>query len=248
MNEANRKFKYSDMEECMELGSMNASHQKQFLATFQRQRGFPKPKAASKQLVNIKVEVIQVLETGTSTEKALCEKIWKLPRGAVTLAINDCDFRASLLSAYSNKSYTFGAFFPELPCIHCNDKTVTRVRPEAIWKPEKDKMRVALMFFCGQTSCHMKLEEKQRIGYKKLAKLNQSVKDYKLYWCESCGKSEPYEGPKFFACGECKVAYYCNRECQKDNWFYHKESCEVNFRGKLSKEEQKLDVSKMYDF
>ena len=40
--------------------------------------------------------------------------------------------------------------------------------------------------------------------------------------CARCG------GPAASACGRCKSAYYCSRNCQKLDWSRHKVACEVS--------------------
>ncbi len=43
--------------------------------------------------------------------------------------------------------------------------------------------------------------------------------------CGYCGKSE-----KLLRCTKCKLASYCNRECQKKDWPSHKMSCNSNLK------------------
>ena len=31
----------------------------------------------------------------------------------------------------------------------------------------------------------------------------------------------------YFTCEKCNAAYYCSTECMTNNWFYHKEACEL---------------------
>ncbi|MDB2614073.1 zinc finger MYND domain-containing protein [Chlamydiales bacterium] len=42
--------------------------------------------------------------------------------------------------------------------------------------------------------------------------------------CESCYKHE--ESTKFQTCGECRVIYYCSRDCQIIDWQIHKKACQ----------------------
>ncbi|EZG82416.1 MYND finger protein [Gregarina niphandrodes] len=44
--------------------------------------------------------------------------------------------------------------------------------------------------------------------------------------CSNCFKTKSESGvPKLFVCGRCKKAAYCNAECQKKDWVYHKRIC-----------------------
>ena len=42
-------------------------------------------------------------------------------------------------------------------------------------------------------------------------------------FCSSCG--EDSHGRKLLACSACKMAQYCNRDCQKADWPIHKRTC-----------------------
>lgn len=61
-------------------------------------------------------------------------------------------------------------------------------------------------------------------------KMNESYIKYYEYllnsnkFCFKCGKYE-----KLLKCGKCKKAYYCNKECQKLDYKYHKIYCNNNF-------------------
>jgi hypothetical protein len=43
--------------------------------------------------------------------------------------------------------------------------------------------------------------------------------------CNHCEKFEKLDGSTLMKCQRCKIAYYCNRECQAANWKNHKTMC-----------------------
>ena len=43
--------------------------------------------------------------------------------------------------------------------------------------------------------------------------------------CHTCGKTEADIHCKLMMCGRCKIAKYCSRECQANNWREHKYEC-----------------------
>jgi hypothetical protein len=54
---------------------------------------------------------------------------------------------------------------------------------------------------------------------------SQSTVDQKS--CGHCDKIEKPQGTKLMKCQRCKLAYYCNRECQVANWKSHKKMCKA---------------------
>lgn len=50
-------------------------------------------------------------------------------------------------------------------------------------------------------------------------------KDRRL-WCYNCF-NESANGSHFSRCSKCKGAWYCNAQCQKANWKYHKKTCGI---------------------
>ena len=44
--------------------------------------------------------------------------------------------------------------------------------------------------------------------------------------CAACGSSAP-SAQKLNACSRCKIAFYCNKECQKGHWKAHKKHCKT---------------------
>ncbi|KAF8958171.1 hypothetical protein BDZ97DRAFT_1842914 [Flammula alnicola] len=51
-----------------------------------------------------------------------------------------------------------------------------------------------------------------------------------LKQCMHCHKSEG-DGVRLLSCAGCRVAHYCTRECQKNNWKDHKAACLLNQNG-----------------
>lgn len=41
--------------------------------------------------------------------------------------------------------------------------------------------------------------------------------------CKTCNKRDA----KLFRCTGCKIVYYCGRECQRVDWNYHRETCQI---------------------
>ncbi|KAI6258853.1 hypothetical protein MCOR27_006953 [Pyricularia oryzae] len=43
--------------------------------------------------------------------------------------------------------------------------------------------------------------------------------------CFTCGKTKQDTDKVPSTCGKCKGAWYCNKDCQRSHWKYHKKSC-----------------------
>jgi len=43
--------------------------------------------------------------------------------------------------------------------------------------------------------------------------------DLRCSWCLTCAETEPMR------CAKCRLVFYCNRNCQKKHWKYHKHVC-----------------------
>eukprot|EP00245_Coleochaete_scutata_P013474 TRINITY_DN548_c0_g2_i1.p1 TRINITY_DN548_c0_g2~~TRINITY_DN548_c0_g2_i1.p1 ORF type:complete len:339 (+),score=53.48 TRINITY_DN548_c0_g2_i1:105-1121(+) len=43
--------------------------------------------------------------------------------------------------------------------------------------------------------------------------------------CFNCGETNRPSGKPLLACSECRLAYYCSKECQRGDWKEHKEAC-----------------------
>ncbi|KAJ5108829.1 hypothetical protein N7456_005504 [Penicillium angulare] len=43
--------------------------------------------------------------------------------------------------------------------------------------------------------------------------------------CFYCGKTGEDTGNPMFKCGKCKVSWYCDKDCQRGHWKYHKSEC-----------------------
>jgi hypothetical protein len=52
----------------------------------------------------------------------------------------------------------------------------------------------------------------------------QATQKTALQTCAKCGRKENYIS-QFKKCTQCKVTYYCGRDCQKDDWKAHKKAC-----------------------
>ena len=71
------------------------------------------------------------------------------------------------------------------------------------------------------------LEKKEKKKQKKKDKKKQKKKDkifLQAFLCDHCFKTSTGE-KGLLKCGKCKVARYCNRECQKADWSTHKPRC-----------------------
>lgn len=66
--------------------------------------------------------------------------------------------------------------------------------------------------------------------------------------CRNCNKQGTAAGPQksLMVCSQCKQAYYCSKECQKEDWKLHKYNCTVVDDKKLvkSKETKENGISK----
>jgi hypothetical protein len=68
-------------------------------------------------------------------------------------------------------------------------------------------------------SCLVKLQS--------MARLSNDVGDAKF--CGHCGTMEKrVGGTKLLQCKQCRRAYYCNKECQVDDWKSHKKECKAS--------------------
>ena len=61
--------------------------------------------------------------------------------------------------------------------------------------------------------------------------------------CANCGK----EGAKMNACSVCKKVGYCSRDCQKQDWQFHKRVCKKPEPKKQPKGPKKQHASKGWD-
>ncbi|KAL1674369.1 hypothetical protein EV122DRAFT_282100 [Schizophyllum commune] len=69
------------------------------------------------------------------------------------------------------------------------------------------------------------------------------------------GMSKPFElpgEPRLSRCSKCKVARYCNTECQKEDWEMHKQSCKLwrtrpAEAARLMENRRRADVSSFLD-
>eukprot|EP01114_Cavostelium_apophysatum_P000590 TRINITY_DN10539_c0_g1_i2.p1 TRINITY_DN10539_c0_g1~~TRINITY_DN10539_c0_g1_i2.p1 ORF type:complete len:210 (-),score=5.80 TRINITY_DN10539_c0_g1_i2:107-712(-) len=44
--------------------------------------------------------------------------------------------------------------------------------------------------------------------------------------CERCGTlANPNSGPKLLVCSRCRIAHYCSKKCQSEDWTTHKQNC-----------------------
>ncbi|KAK0195560.1 hypothetical protein F5146DRAFT_293666 [Armillaria mellea] len=48
---------------------------------------------------------------------------------------------------------------------------------------------------------------------------------HSIWSCANCSKSEATSLTRFQTCSRCKVARYCNQQCQISNWDPHKPVC-----------------------
>lgn len=58
----------------------------------------------------------------------------------------------------------------------------------------------------------------------------QDMKDVLIRQCDYCGKVSLHH--QLLKCGACKVAYFCNEQCQKALWPLHKLECKCNYSTK----------------
>jgi hypothetical protein len=66
--------------------------------------------------------------------------------------------------------------------------------------------------------------------------------------CGHCEKPETINGAKLMKCQRCKVAYYCNKECQVTDWKGHKKKCKEISSNTVSRSSQKTSISTMRAF
>jgi MYND finger len=233
------KYTYKDMEESM-VPLKDPELHKRFLATFQRQRGYPKPSAESKTVVYISMNIYH---KGNLLE----EKSWKLPQGAVSIMLEDKLFRLRLFGAWEAKQgRPYGLTRPpKLLCDACGDQSKRHASGYLDFPVVKYNIArkslvvdVNLYFVCGETSCGMFANEMRRLEMKKCKRVDPKYDENLAVPCAGCPKVEPQSGPKFFVCSKCKVAFYCSRECQLQDWKKggHKQECKENYRRKLKKE------------
>lgn len=62
--------------------------------------------------------------------------------------------------------------------------------------------------------------------------LGKAVASEDLNHCFTCGEFDPDK-----RCSKCKVATYCDRNCQKAHWFVHKNSCQELLQQSLKRQE-----------
>jgi hypothetical protein len=66
--------------------------------------------------------------------------------------------------------------------------------------------------------------------------------------CGHCEKRETLDGTKLMKCQRCKVAYYCNRECQVADWKGHKKMCKEIGSNTVSRSAHKTSISTVRAF
>mmetsp|Transcript_27312 Transcript_27312/g.30417 ORF Transcript_27312/g.30417 Transcript_27312/m.30417 type:complete len:85 (-) Transcript_27312:351-605(-) len=49
--------------------------------------------------------------------------------------------------------------------------------------------------------------------------------DIRRYSCATCGKQPSTGDKKLLRCSKCKLERYCNTDCQKEHWKFHKHFC-----------------------
>ncbi|KAJ7111705.1 hypothetical protein C8R44DRAFT_632472 [Mycena epipterygia] len=55
---------------------------------------------------------------------------------------------------------------------------------------------------------------------------NGIPRDFGVPSCFNCGKlQEDLEGGELMRCRKCRIAHYCDKECQTGNWKAHKKIC-----------------------
>ena len=59
-----------------------------------------------------------------------------------------------------------------------------------------------------------------------------NIDEHEKQVCDNCGKNESLlRGKELKRCQRCKVAFYCDRSCQKAAWKRHKKICKENQKG-----------------
>ena len=53
----------------------------------------------------------------------------------------------------------------------------------------------------------------------------------KQRFCALCGTSKGKDGADLLKCGQCKLVYYCSKDCQTADWPRHKVGCQAIARG-----------------
>lgn len=169
---------------------------KLFLSTFQNVEGYPAPDERSKEVEKI---VVQFVSGGNNN--IISKDIWKLPRGAVDLAVEDRVFASVLLGALLTKRETSWREkdIPGFTCCGCDGVATNTLFVVPSWGPRRNLLNVGVRFRCGQAECKRKLREGFRLKFN--------------VHCSHC--FHPTDEPKLTASGNRQVRYYCSKECHK---------------------------------
>ena len=241
---ASPKYKYSEMEASM-APALLGKHRKLFLSTFQRERGFPKPTAVSRTVVNVSVRLVSYVSLSGCQEAESTTLEWKLPQGALKIAREDKVFRAAILRSFIEKQILPNCsthFSQRYHCLSCHGASGITLSIKVLFDVEACRAKMIYLPLCEDVRCRMKVDEAYRVGRKKALKCDPRIMDSEMVACREC----LHTVSTLFKCGRCRCRFYCSTACQAAAWERdHRTECQHNFRGRLAKGERQMDVAGM---
>jgi hypothetical protein len=203
---------------------------REFLSTFKQVPGKPAPAENSDQRVpfHLKGVICTRLPTSPSdtldeNSKIVCTISKTVPYGALLRCQQDPVFQRQLGSfAWNAMRETFvDDLLPSTAtrCVVCTKEHTQSTKSVEISIARLPELALRLMahpvyFVCASGKCMAKGMQ---------AKLMTEKGTWMM--CNSCNTCEPIGGPKFPECARCKMAFYCGKDCQRNDWPEHRQMC-----------------------
>ena len=86
------------------------------------------------------------------------------------------------------------------------------------------------LFICNQPACAV---EARRYTERIIKETSRSLREgggpdlrqHQMYICAYCARAKRRVTGKLLQCGRCRAAWYCDKQCQKEDWPEHKGIC-----------------------
>ena len=169
-------------------------YKRQFLSTFQRERGFPKPSRRSRR---------SNPAGGTTRRGGSWRALEVAPRSRQPSGPRHLMHRSEVILT---KLCDEGNL-----CLGCYQPSTT-IMQIPFWS--MGRLKIVLLPLCEADACRMKAMEAYRVGRNKAVKRQEMTMVNEASVCYYCHRPEDPEGHKFFKCGRCRVQIYCSKQCQ----------------------------------
>lgn len=117
-------------------------------------------------------------------------------------------------------------------CVICSEPATTSVNTPMSFSIDRSKpiyIRDCCFFpICGNPACDFEARRRTEEIMGEVKKTYASFGKAQSVRCWECGKIEKVQGTRMSKCSRCKVATYCNADCQTKHWKKeHKKKCTV---------------------